>query len=100
MKFQSRITVFGMKASKGDYEGVEFDSTKVYTLTSMDESKGNMKGQACVEYTLGLSEEYDKFKHLPFPFDADAEFEIVTTGKASKTVLRTLRPVEAKLPKP
>jgi hypothetical protein len=44
---------------------------------------------------LGKSDEYDKYKHLPFPFQADCEMEIVTSGKDQKTIMRTCVPVEA-----
>jgi hypothetical protein len=82
-----------MKASKGSMDnGTTFDSTKVYTETQLDESKGNAKGFAVAEFTLGLASEFDKYKHLPFPFEAMAEFEIVSNGKTQKTVMHALKP--------
>jgi len=95
MKFESQVKVLGMKASKGSMDnGMAFDSTKVYTETPLDESKGNAKGFAVGEFTLGTSVEFDKYKHLPFPFDAIAEIEIVTNGKTQKTVMHSLKPVQ------
>lgn len=94
MKYQARLTVYGMKASKGDYEGVEFDSTKLYTLMPMDEAKGNAKGQAAAEFNIGDSGAFDSFKHLPFPFEADVEIEVVTTGKQVRQLVRSVRPVD------
>lgn len=95
MKFTNRVHVLGMKSSKGVIEesGQVYDSTKVYVLAELDARKGDAKGKACTEYAMGLSDEFQKFKHLPFPFEADAEFEIVTTGKASKTLLLSVKPV-------
>lgn len=95
MKFTNRVQVLGMKASKGVIEesGQAYDSTKVYVLADLDIRSGNAKGQACTEYSLGVAEDFQKFKHLSFPFDADAEFEIVTSGKASKTLLLAVMPV-------
>lgn len=96
MKFQSQIRVVGMKASKGQLEnGTLYDSTKVYALVDMDASKGNALGQCSSEFTLGTSEEIKKFEKLPFPFDAVAEMELVTNGKASKTVMHALKPISA-----
>jgi hypothetical protein len=96
MKFTARITVYGMKASKGQLDnGTAFDSTKLYSLTDLDDRKGNAKGRASVEYTIGEAAEFDKYKHLPFPFDADADFEIVTNGKTQQTIVTGLRPVAA-----
>ncbi|SFJ49253.1 hypothetical protein [Paraburkholderia megapolitana] len=84
-----------MKASKGSMDnGTTFDSTKVYTETALDESKGNAKGFAVGEFTLGTSVEFEKYKHLPFPFDAMAELEIVTNGKTQKTLMHALKPVQ------
>lgn len=95
MRFTTQIKVLGMKASKGTMEnGTTFDSTKVYVETELDESRGNAKGFAGVEYNFGLADEFSKYKHLTFPFMADATVEIVTTGKAQKTQLVDLRPVE------
>lgn len=94
MKFQLQLTIVGMKANKGTMDnGQSFDSTKVYALTDLDASKGNAVGQASAEYAIGTSEELQKYKHLPFPFQAVAECEIVTNGKTQKTVIHSLRPV-------
>jgi hypothetical protein len=92
MKFQTEVTVVGMRSSKGLYEGTAYDSTKVYAMTELDTSKGNAKGQSVAEYTFGDSTEFDKFKHLPFPFKAVADMEIVSNGKTQKTVVVGIKP--------
>lgn len=94
MKFTTRCTVVGMKSSKGQMEGGQpYDSTKAYILLDMDASKGRMKGQSCEAFNIGLAGEFDKYSHLPFPFEAEADFEIVTTGNASRTQCQALRPI-------
>jgi hypothetical protein len=94
MKFHTEMTVVGMKASKGMLEnGQTYDSTKIYVLTDLDASKGNAFGQASAEYAMGTSDESNKYKHLPFPFRAVAECELVTNGKAQKTVVVGLKPI-------
>lgn len=95
MKINQQLTITGMKASKGDFEGTAFDSTKVYAMTDMDESKGNAKGFATVEYSFAKADEFDKFKHLTFPFKADCEMEFVTSGKAQKMILLAVKPLAA-----
>jgi len=95
MKFTSEVLVMGMKFSKGEFEGNAYDSTKVYVEVAMDDSKETAKGSACAEYTMGTSAEFGKYKHLPFPFRGVGEFEVVTNGKTSKTVLHSIKPVEA-----
>lgn len=95
MKFTAEMTVTGMKASKGTLDdGQAYDSTKLYTLVDLDTSKGQMIGQAGAEYTFGKSDEFDKFKHLPFPFRAHVDLEMQTNGKTSKTVVVGVRPIE------
>jgi hypothetical protein len=95
MKFQTRITILGVKGSKGTLEsGQAYDSTKIYVQTDLDDSKGMGKGCAAVEYNFGTSDEFHKLKHLPFPLDADAELKIVTNGKTQKTTIVSLRPSE------
>lgn len=96
MQFQSKIKVLGMKANKGSMDnGQQYDSTKVYVETPLDETKGNAKGFAVAEYTLGLASEFDRFKGMTFPFEATATLELVTTGKMQKTQMTALVPVIA-----
>lgn len=93
MRFNQTIQVVGMKSSKGTLEnGTAYDSTKVYALVDLDASKGTAKGMSSTEFNLGTASEYDKFKHLPFPFTADVEMEIVTNGKTTKTVMHSMTP--------
>lgn len=97
MKFQTQVTVIGMKRSKGQLEnGQLYDSTKVYALTDLDDSKGDAKGQFGAEFNMGTSEEYAKYSGLGFPFQASAEMEIIGNGKTSKTVMVSLKPVTTK----
>lgn len=93
MRFSQLVTVMGLKSSKGEYEGTRYDSTKVYAQIPLDDSKGTAKGFACQEYTMGDSTEYNKYSHLEFPFSAEADMEIVSSGKAQKIVMHSLRPV-------
>ena len=95
MKFSSRVVVQGIKSSKGTLDnGQAFDSTKIYVQTALDDSKGMGKGFATAEYNFGTSDEYLKFKHLPFPIEADVDLEIVTNGKTQKTQVVAMRPIE------
>ena len=95
MKINQVMSITGMKASKGDYEGTVYDSTKVYAMTDLDETKGNSKGFATVEYAFAKADEFDKFKHLTFPFKAECEMEFVTSGKVQKMILLSVKPVAA-----
>lgn len=94
MKMQTQIFVVGMKASKGQLEnGTPFDSTKLFCLTDMDDRRGKAKGQAVAEYNIGLSDEFDKFANVNFPFRANVDMEIVTNGKTSQVLISNIQPV-------
>lgn len=72
MRFKSEVKVLGMKSSKGQMDnGTAFDSTKVYTETSLDDSKGTAKGFAVAEFTLGTSAEFDKVQASALPVRGD-----------------------------
>lgn len=93
MKFVNRVKVTGMKSVDVEMDGVRYDSTKVFLEIPLDESKGTARGFATAEYSFGKHDEFKKYSHLPFPFEADAEMEMVTSGKVSKVVLHGVKPV-------
>lgn len=96
MRFNQIIQVVGMKASKGQLEnGTGYDSTKVYALIGLDDSKGTAKGMSATEFNLGTAAEFESFKHLSFPFTAEVEMEMVSNGKTMKTVMHKLTPKSA-----
>lgn len=97
MKFQTEVTVVGIKKSKGVLDnGQSYDSTKAYCLLDLDASKGQAKGQSADGFNIGTSDEFEKFKHLPFPFKALADAEMVVSGSSTRLVITALRPIEAK----
>lgn len=98
MEFKQEVIVRGMKRSKGEMDGVKYDSTKFYIDTDLDDRSGNAKGIATMEYSFGTSEEYTRFESVPCPFKAEAIMQLVTTGKVTKMVLAGLRPLA--IPKP
>lgn len=90
-----KMKIVGMKSNKGQMDnGTKYDSTKVFVETKLDESKGTAKGVAVTEYPFGLSDEFEKFKHLPMPFMAEVELDMVTSGKATKTIITSITPLE------
>lgn len=94
MKFKQAVVVTGIKRSVGEFEGRKFDSTKIYVQVDLDDSKGNAKGFATAEYGIGTSAEFEHYQHLPFPFNAEAEMEISSTGKSEKVTVLSLKPTE------
>ena len=94
MQFKTQIIVTGAKRSKGEFDGTAYDSTKIYTSTSLDTSKGDAVGEAGSEYAWGLSDNFNKIASLQFPFQAEATMEIVSNGKSNKTIMLDLKPVQ------
>ncbi|GLR12891.1 hypothetical protein GCM10007907_16810 [Chitinimonas prasina] len=100
MRFTTKATVRGMKRGKGDYEGVEYDYTRIYVDQSLDGTKGDAIGSATEAYQIGSSEAYTQFSKLPFPHEAELDMELVTSGKVSKTVCVGYRPLVSSASQP
>lgn len=103
MKMQSASTLYGIKSSKGEYEGNKFSSTTFY-LPAEFASNGNSRamGAVTVPYKCGEAEEFDKWAHLANSFPPGGipvlcEFDVVlgkdAQGKdAPKLVLLSIKP--------
>ena len=94
MRIKTEAIVTGIKRSKGEFEGIKYDSTKFYVQADLDDSKDNAKGSATTEYPFGTSDEYQKYVHLTFPFKAELELDIGTTGREQKVTLIAVKPLE------
>lgn len=94
MQFEAQVKVLGAKWFNDVIEGQQHDFTTLYIEVPLDESKGTAKGYATQEYKWGSSGEFQKIKHLPFPFHAVAKIEIVTSGRQQKQRVVELKPVE------
>lgn len=95
MRFPQQVIVTGIKQFKGEVDGKSYDSFKVFLQIPLDESKGTAKGYGVDEFNAGQSEEFDKWKHLPFPVQADAVMEMVTTGKLTRLQVVEVKPRKA-----
>lgn len=97
MSYITKELVMGAKSFKGTIEGRSFDSTTIFCQTKLDESQGNAKGFTGASYVWGSAENYDKIKHLPFPFEAELTMETVTSGNKVRQVCVGFKPLS--LPK-
>lgn len=94
MLMQSDVVVTAFKASKGDFNGRPFDSTKVYVETGMQAGERS-KGIVSTEYNWGTSANYDLIEKLDPPFKAKATLQVVNNGRDSRTILVDLTPEKA-----
>jgi hypothetical protein len=92
MEFKQQVTVTGIKRFKGEVDGKNYDSFKVFVQVALDESKGTAKGFATEEFNAGESSEFERWQHLPFPLMADATFQMVTSGKVTKMQIVDVKP--------
>jgi hypothetical protein len=73
--------------------GSRINKTKIFCAIELDQNRG--RGRATQEYAWGGSENFDKIKHLPFPFEADVDLEMVTNGRGTmNTLILDMRPVK------
>lgn len=103
MIMQSASTLYGIKASKGEYEGNKFSSTTFYLPAEFAKNTNvQAMGAVTVPYKCGEAEEFDKWAHLAKSFPAAGipvmcEFDVVlgkdAQGKdAPKLVLISIKP--------
>ncbi len=71
MQFTTTVEVAGMKMFNDTVEGKAYNNTKLFLKTDLDASNGTALGFATQEYAFGDSSEFQKLKHLPFPFMAE-----------------------------
>lgn len=94
MRFKSQVKVSGMKSSRGQLEnGTVYDFTRVFVETELDEASGTCKGFSVEDYKFGKSDNFHVYKHLEFPFVADVEFDLTTSGSKSVTSIVSITPV-------
>lgn len=80
MKFKSVNTILGVKGNKGNFEGTDYDYTKLRVVMDVSEKNGTEFGFDVKEISVGKSTELPKYKDLPFPIQAELEIELTTKG--------------------
>lgn len=97
MQFQQRVTVTGIKKSKGVLDnGQAYDSTKAFVVLPMDASKGDAVGSSAEPFNIGTSDVFDAWSRQSFPVEADATMEIVTSGTTTRVQIRSIVPAALK----
>jgi hypothetical protein len=93
MKFKTEAVVTGVKFFDDNVEGKHYQSTTVYCLIDMDESRKNAKGQATAEYKHESPALFRKLQDLAFPVNCELVLDQVTNGKMVKTIVLDVRPL-------
>lgn len=74
------ITILGAKGSKGEYEKVPFDSTKVNVLVPYSRSNENQVGFDVSVAKFGKSVNIEAFKGKRYPAVVEADYEFTASG--------------------
>lgn len=93
-----KVKVTGVKFFKGTVEGKEYDSTTVYVEERLDDRRGTAKGYATTAYRHGTSSVGMALQKREFPLICEVEFDRVTNGRDSETIIAQLKPLDAEIP--
>lgn len=91
MLFKTTMVVLGAKSSKGDYNGVAYDSTTIFYKADLQEGD-NFAGEIGEQMKWGTSSNFEKIKGLTFPLVAEATVQQVSNGKSMITIIKDLVP--------
>lgn len=90
---KSTIVVLGAKSSKGDFQGVPYDSTTIFYQADLQEGE-NFAGQLGEKMKWGTSENFQKIKGLEYPFTADVVLQQASNGANSTLIIKELIPLK------
>lgn len=80
MEIKQVMKLLGAKRFKGNVEGVDYDSTKLYVVMEVSERNGTEVGFNAAQLVFGKSDNYDKVKDLPLPCDVNLTISMTTKG--------------------
>lgn len=100
MKAPMQVMLFAVESSKGDFEGVGYDSTTFHVSVDMGKkSNGKTFGLVTRPFKMGDSTECDKWERFAPHLNAgkgmlcNCEFEIVAARDGVKMTLLAIEPV-------
>ena len=102
MRIKSESTLYGIKASKGNFEGRAFDSCTFHLDADLaSNTSGEAIGISTRPFKFGGADEFNKWKHLSqsLPIKVQVEFDVVAAAE-NKTTLTVvaIKPLERAKP--
>jgi len=91
---QQRATVVGVKRFKGEVEGNHYDTCKVRIMFRVPPDSENEAGFNVIDVRYGRSEKFEGLARMPFPFEADLQFESVARNGRMENMLFEIKPVQ------
>ena len=93
MEMIARVTIRGAKFFRGNVEGKDLDSGKIYTDVEL---KGETAWGVCTqELKCEGSKLIENIKHNPFPFIAEITMIEKSNGKDTTKVVTGIKPMQA-----
>lgn len=91
MEMKARVTIRGAKIFKGNIDGKDMDSGKIFTDVDL---KGETSWGVCTqELKCTNSAVIDGIKHNPFPFVAEIDILMESNGKISTQLVTGIKPM-------
>ena len=87
-----KVRVTGCKWFKGNIDGKDLDSGTVFVEERLDDRRGTAKGRAATAYKVSSSAVAQALAKRDFPLMCDVEFERVSNGRESETIIADIRP--------
>lgn len=92
MEMIARVTIRGAKLFRGNIDGKDLDSGKIYVDVEL---KGETSWGTCTqEYKCEGSKLIDNIKHNPFPFIAECTMQELSNGKTTTKVITGIKPLQ------
>lgn len=93
-----KVKVVGVKWFKGNIDGKDLDSGTVFVEERLDDRRGTAKGYASTPYKVSSSAVAQALAKREMPLVCQVEFDRVTNGKDSETIIADIRPSEDQAP--
>lgn len=89
MQFKNKVKILGAKSVdfKTD-DGRHYDHVTLFCEVPLDQSQGNTVGSACETFNWQDRQNIILLKQHKFPLEAEITFEMVTSGKNMKYVVK------------
>jgi hypothetical protein len=87
-----KVKVTGVKWFTGNIDGKDIDSGTVFVEERLDDRRGTAKGYAATAYKLGGAATAQALAKREFPLLCEVEFERVSNGRDSETIITDIRP--------
>lgn len=98
MEFKNTVKILGAKSVdfKTD-DGRHYDHVTLFCEIPLDQSQGNALGNGCETFNWQDRQNLVLLKQHKFPVNAEITFEMVTSGKSMKYVVKEVKlpPVQA-----